>query len=59
MTKASMSLQELKRRIYIKAKTEKQWRFWDAKASAESGGVGESYTRSGDCIGAIGYSIST
>jgi len=28
MRKASMSLQELRRKIYIKAKADKQWRFW-------------------------------
>jgi len=28
MTKTSISLQELRRRIYIKAKAEKSWRFW-------------------------------
>lgn len=28
MTKVSISLQELRRKIYIKAKAEKQWRFW-------------------------------
>ncbi len=28
MTKASIRLQELRRRIYSKAKTEKNWRFW-------------------------------
>ncbi len=28
MTKALVSLQELRRKIYIKAKAEKQWRFW-------------------------------
>lgn len=28
MTKASISLQELRRKIYSKAKTEKHWRFW-------------------------------
>lgn len=28
MTKASISLQEPRRKIYKKAKTEKQWRFW-------------------------------
>ena len=28
MTKPSMKLQELRRRIYRKAKAEKQWRFW-------------------------------
>jgi RNA-directed DNA polymerase len=28
MTKASISLQDLRRKIYIKAKAEKTWRFW-------------------------------
>ena len=28
MTKASINLQDLRRRIYIKAKTETTWRFW-------------------------------
>ena len=28
MTKASINLQELRRKIYRKAKTEKHWRFW-------------------------------
>jgi RNA-directed DNA polymerase len=28
MTKASINLQDLRRRIYIKAKAEKAWRFW-------------------------------
>jgi RNA-directed DNA polymerase len=28
MTKPSISLQELRRRIYRKAKAEKTWRFW-------------------------------
>jgi hypothetical protein len=28
MTNASMSLQELRRKIYIKAKAEKHWKFW-------------------------------
>jgi RNA-directed DNA polymerase len=28
MTKAPISLQDLRRRIYIKAKAEKHWRFW-------------------------------
>src|SRR5215831_10270009 len=28
MTKAPMSLQDLRRRLYIKAKTESTWRFW-------------------------------
>lgn len=28
MTKASISLQDLRRRLYVKAKTEPSWRFW-------------------------------
>ncbi len=28
MIKASISLQDLRRRIYVKAKAEKAWRFW-------------------------------
>ena len=28
MIKGSMNLQDLRRRIYIKAKAEKTWRFW-------------------------------
>ena len=28
MTKASIKLQDLRRRIYIKAKSEPEWRFW-------------------------------
>ena len=28
MTKASMSLQDLRRKIYVKAKTDQSWRFW-------------------------------
>ena len=28
MTKASISLQDLRRRIYSKAKSEPEWRFW-------------------------------
>jgi RNA-directed DNA polymerase len=28
MTKAPINLQELRRKIYVKAKAEKQWRFW-------------------------------
>jgi len=28
MTKASINLQDLRRRIYVKAKADKTWRFW-------------------------------
>ena len=28
MTKASVGLQDLRRRIYVKAKAERSWRFW-------------------------------
>src|SRR5258707_774364 len=28
MTKASINLQDLRRRIYVKAKTDTSWRFW-------------------------------
>ena len=28
MTKASIDLQDLRRRIYVKAKAETSWRFW-------------------------------
>lgn len=28
MIKTSINLQDLRRKIYIKAKTEKTWRFW-------------------------------
>ena len=28
MTKASINLQDLRRRIYVKAKADKSWRFW-------------------------------
>lgn len=28
MTKAPISLQDLRRRLYVKAKTEPAWRFW-------------------------------
>ena len=32
MTKASIGLQDLRRRIYVKAKAEPSWRFWGLQA---------------------------
>jgi hypothetical protein len=32
MTKASIDLQDLRRRIYVKAKAEPSWRFWGVNA---------------------------
>ena len=44
MIKASIDLQDLRRRIYVKAKAEPSWRFWglpgNNRASAGSGGIG-------------------
>ena len=37
MTKASIDLQDLRRRIYVKAKAETSWRFWGL--SPESAGL--------------------
>ena len=47
MTKTPISLQDLRRRIYVKAKTEPSWRF-GATASVGSGGV------VGGCTGSSG-----
>ena len=35
MTKASIDLQDLRRRIYVKAKAEPSWRFWGLSARIE------------------------
>jgi hypothetical protein len=35
MIKTSRGLQELRRRIYIKAKSEKHWRFWGLEEETE------------------------
>jgi len=44
MTKASMGLQELRRKIYRKAKTEKHWRFWGLHCHiCKKEGLEESY----------------
>jgi hypothetical protein len=51
MTKASIDLQDLRRRIYVKAKAEPSWRFWglygaiwrmlrNERASAGNDGIG-------------------
>jgi hypothetical protein len=53
MIKASISVQDLRRRIYIKAKAEPAWRFARAKASAGRGGVGNG------CMKQWGYSMTT
>jgi hypothetical protein len=34
MTKASIDLQDLRRRIYVKAKAEPSWRFWGLQSDA-------------------------
>jgi hypothetical protein len=36
MRKASISVQDLRRRIYLKAKAEPAWRFWTPDACAEA-----------------------
>src|ERR1700694_2896830 len=53
MTKASIDLQDLRRRIYVKAKAEPSWRFWGLyvrmlrsdRASAGNDGVGRAESR--------------
>jgi len=40
MIKASISLQDLRRRIYVKAKAEPTWRFWEACHDALSEATG-------------------
>jgi hypothetical protein len=43
MIKASISPQDLRRKIYLKAKSDKTWRL-NAVASAGTGGVGPGFT---------------
>ena len=57
MTKSPITLQELRRRIYVKAKVEKPWRFC-AKVSAGSDGVGDGSTRLSDCSQITEFDIS-
>ena len=47
-TKASIDLQDLRRRIYVKAKAETSWKFCELgtdRASAGCGGVGDGCTK--------------
>ena len=53
MIKAPIGLQDLRRRLYVKAKAEPSWRFSSAEASAGNGGVGGGYMKP------RGYSITT
>ncbi len=48
MINASISLQDLRRKIYLKAKSDKTWR--NAVASAGTGGVGLGFTRLWDYL---------
>ena len=39
MTKTSISLQDLRRRLYVKAKAETSWRFWGLYEGSETSGL--------------------
>ena len=39
MIKASIDLQDLRRRIYVKAKAETSWKFWGFRRSPEPTGL--------------------
>jgi hypothetical protein len=41
MIKSPISLQDLRRKLYIKAKTEPSWRFESIRALTGNGGVGD------------------
>jgi hypothetical protein len=49
MIKASIGLQDLRRKIYLKAKSDKIWRLENAVASAGTGGVGPGFMKLWDC----------
>ena len=53
MIKASVGLQDLRRKVYLKAKSDKTWRFCmpeNAVASAGTDGIGLGYMKLWDCI---------
>ena len=50
MIKASISLQDLRREIYLRAKSDKTWRHENAMVSAGTGGVGLGFTRLWDYL---------
>ena len=61
MTKASISLQDLRRKIYLKAKSDKTWRFCvreSAVASVGTGGVGPGFTKLWDCLTITEFGIT-
>ena len=58
MRKAPMSLQDLRRRIYVKVKAEQSWRSYCAGASAGSGGVVDGYTTHSGCSTTTGSDTS-
>jgi hypothetical protein len=48
MTKASIDLQDLRRRIYVKAKAETSWKFWGlCEPGTERASAGRSGVRDG------------
>jgi hypothetical protein len=53
MIKASIDLQDLRRRLYVKAKAEPSWQ--NARASVGSGGVGDGCTKLWGCSTATGF----
>jgi hypothetical protein len=56
MIKASIGLQDLRRKIYLKAKSDKTWR--NAVASAGTGGVVPGCIRRLDCLTTIKSNIT-